>query len=102
MENWFHYSSTEVSVTLELPSNLLGFVYYLVLSQGYIGYDAGFGCECYLDNSSGERISLTSFGRDTFRQKPWTDTSIHMMSDHLLVWYDPGSCKQIMDAVEQT
>jgi len=102
MENWFHYSSTQLSVTLELPSNLLGFAYYLVLSQGHMGYGVGFGCECYLDNSSGERICITSFTRDKFREEPWTDTSIHMMSDHLLVWYDPRSCKQIMDAVEQT
>jgi len=102
MENWFHYSSTQVSVTLELPSNLLGFVYYLAISQGHMGFDVCFGCECYLDNSSGERICITSFRRDKFREEPWTDTSIHMMSDHLLIWYDPRSCKQIMDAVEQT
>ncbi|KEH18376.1 TIR-NBS-LRR class disease resistance protein [Medicago truncatula] len=102
MENWFHYPSTEVSVTLELPSNLLGFAYYVVLSQGHMGFDVGFGCECNLENSSGERICITSFKRLNIKKCDWTDTSIDMMSDHLLVWYDPRSCKQIMDAVEQT
>jgi hypothetical protein len=28
------------------------------------------------------------------------ENSIHMMSDHVVLWYDPVSCKQIMDAVE--
>jgi len=103
-ENWFHYSSTQVSITLEIPSNLLGFAYYLVLSQGHMGYDVGFGCECYMDNSSGERICITSFIEDIFLKIPFTDPdpSIHMISDHLLLWYDRQSCKQIMDAVEQT
>nr|WIL60050.1 nodulation protein [Melilotus officinalis] len=101
MENWFHYSSTQVSVTLELPSNLLGFAYYLVLSQGNMGYDVDFGCECYFDDSSGERIYITSFTRTNFLG--WLsrfNPSIHMMSDHLVFWYDQESCKKIMEAVE--
>ena len=101
MENWFHYSSTQVSFTLELPSNLLGFAYYLVLSQGRMGYGVVFGCECYLDNGSGERICITSFTRDAFKFSR-IGLPNHLMSDHLLFWYDPISCKQIMDAVEQT
>ena len=101
MENWFHYSSTQLSVTLQLPSNLLGFAYYLVLAQGHMGYDVRFVCECYLDNCSGERICITSFKRPNFIKYPWNDTSFHMISDHLVLWYDPESCKQIMDAVEQ-
>jgi len=100
MENWFHYSSTQVSVTLELPSNLLGFAYYLVLSQGRIGYGVVFGCECYLDNSSDERVCITSFTRDAFKYARIGLPS-HLMSDHLLFWYDPISCKQIMNAVEE-
>nr|WIL59964.1 nodulation protein [Melilotus officinalis] len=102
MENWFHYSSTQVSVTLELPSNLLGFAYYLVLSQGHMGYGVDFRCECFLDNNSGERIYITSFTRTNFFG--WllrVDPSIHMMSDHLVFWYDGASCKQIIEAVEE-
>jgi len=102
MENWFHYSSTQVSVTLELPSNLQGFSYYLVLSQGHMGYDVDFGCECYLDKSSADRIYIRSFTRANFFS--WLsrfDPSIHMMSDHLVFWYDQASCKQIMAAVEE-
>jgi hypothetical protein len=60
-EYWFHCPSTQVSFTLKLPPNSVGFAYYLVLSQGHMEYDVGFGCECYWDNSSGERICITSF-----------------------------------------
>ncbi|KAK2353094.1 disease resistance protein RUN1 [Trifolium repens] len=56
IEYWSHYSSTQVSFTLELPPNLFGFAYYLVLSQGHVGKGVSFGSECYLDNISGERI----------------------------------------------
>ena len=102
MENWFHYSSTQVSVTLELPSNLLGFVYYLVLSQGIMDFVVGFGCKCYLDNSSGERICITSFTEGNSIESTWNYTSFRMKSDHLVLWYDPRICKQKMDAVQQT
>jgi len=101
MENWFHYSSTQVSVSLQLPSNLLGFAYYLVLSQAEMEFSVCFRCECYLDDSSGERICITSVTRDTFTF-PWLETSFHMTSDHLVLWYDPQICKQIMDEVELT
>jgi len=104
IEYWFHHPSTQVSVTLELPPNLLGFAYYMVLSPGHMGYGVDFGCECYLDNSSGERIYITSFTRSNFYHKSWdlTNASIHMMSHHVVLWYDPQSCKQIMEAVEET
>jgi len=102
MENWFHYSSTQVSVTLQLPSNLSGFTYYLVLSQGRMGYGVDFGCECFLDNNSGERVYITSFTKTSFLGLLRRfDPLIHMMSDHLVFWYDGGSCKQIMEAVKE-
>ncbi|MCH79508.1 putative disease resistance protein (TIR-NBS-LRR class), partial [Trifolium medium] len=72
MEYWFDYTSTQVSFTLELPPNLLGFAYYFVLSQGHMRKVACFGCECYLDK----------------------------ISDHVVFWYDPVTCKQIMEAVD--
>ncbi|PNX69726.1 putative TIR-NBS-LRR resistance protein, partial [Trifolium pratense] len=52
IEYWFNYRSIQVSFTLELPPNLFGFAYYLVLSHGYVGKGVSFGCECYLDNIS--------------------------------------------------
>jgi len=87
MENWFHYSSTQVCVTLELPSNLLGFAYYLVLSQGEMEFSVRLGCECYLDNSSGERICITSviLGSSWRNKKPvmmWT-APVTIQSLHL-------------------
>jgi len=100
LENWFHYPSTQVSFTLELPHNLLGFAYYLVLSEGQTKYNVGFGCECYLNNSLGERICITSFTRAKFFGMDPSDTLIHMMSDHVVLWYDPISCKKIMEEVK--
>ncbi|CAJ2663625.1 unnamed protein product [Trifolium pratense] len=103
-ENWFHYRSTQLSITLELPPNLLGFVYYLVLSQGWVVEGARFGCECYLDSSSVERICITRFPRlDMFRYgMPYgNETIFDFASDHVVLWYDPVSCNQIMKAVEE-
>ncbi|CAL5195632.1 unnamed protein product [Lathyrus oleraceus] len=103
MKNWSRYPSSQVSFTLELPPSLLGFAYYLVLSQGNVGSCVNFGCECYWDNSSGERFHRTSFTRADFSSMFYTsnDPSIYMMLDHLVLWYDPASCKQIMEAVEE-
>ncbi|XP_058750330.1 disease resistance protein RPV1-like [Vicia villosa] len=103
MENWSNYPSTQASVTLELPPNLLGFAYYLVLSQGNVGDGVDFGCECCLDNSSGERIYITSFKRAYFSSIffSYVDPTMYMRSDHLVLWYDPAKCKQIMEAAEE-
>ncbi|WJX86411.1 hypothetical protein P8452_68723 [Trifolium repens] len=97
-EYWFQYTSTQVSFTLDLPRNLFGFAYYLVISQGRVENGAYFRCECYLENSA----TITSFMRVKSMGHHWInlENSIHMMSDHVVLWYDPISCKQIMDAVE--
>ncbi|CAJ2663627.1 unnamed protein product [Trifolium pratense] len=101
----FHYRSTQVSIILELPPNLLGFAYYLVLSQGWVEEGARFGCECYLDSSSVERICITRFPRhDMFRYSMYyydNETIINFASDHVVLWYDPVSCNQIMKEVEE-
>ncbi|CAJ2663628.1 unnamed protein product [Trifolium pratense] len=100
----FQYRSTQVSFTLELPPNLLGFAYYLVLSQGNVGGSARFGCECYLDSSSVERICITRFPRGgmfRYGMRHGNETIILMESDHVVLWYDPVSCNQIMKAVEE-
>ncbi|KAK2406392.1 disease resistance protein RUN1 [Trifolium repens] len=100
IEYWSHYSSTQVSFTLELPPNLFGFAYYLVLSQGHVGKCVSFGCECYLDNISGERICITSFQRDDVFKFRWYENIIHMLSDHVILWFDRVSCKKIMEEIK--
>ncbi|WJX92097.1 hypothetical protein P8452_73784 [Trifolium repens] len=100
IEYWSHYSSTQVSFTLELPPNLFGFAYYLVLSQGHVGKCVSYGCECYLDNTSGERICITSFQRDDVFKFRWYENIIQMMSDHVILWYDRVSCKKIMEEIK--
>ncbi|GAU28767.1 hypothetical protein TSUD_357530 [Trifolium subterraneum] len=103
-EYWSHYSSTQVSFTLELPPNLLGFSYYLVLSQGHVGYLVDFGCDCHLDNISGQRIYIRSFPRvNIFTFGLFfndDENSIRIKSDHVILWYDPISCKQIMEEIK--
>ncbi|KAL5062754.1 hypothetical protein RYX36_024491 [Vicia faba] len=103
MENWFYYHSTQASFTLELPPNLLGFAYYLILSHGNVGDGVDFRCECCLDNSSGERIYIRSFKRANFSSMVFynVDPSIYLMLDHLILWYDTAKCKQIMEVVEE-
>ncbi|GAU10314.1 hypothetical protein TSUD_351130 [Trifolium subterraneum] len=105
-EYWFNHPSKEFSFPLELPPNLLGFAYYLVLTQGTVGKGVRFGCECYLESSSGEseRICITRFPRaDIFQYCACcgNEAIIYMWSDHVVLWYDPVSCKQIMEAVEK-
>ncbi|MCH88200.1 TIR-NBS-LRR resistance protein [Trifolium medium] len=99
IEYWSHYSSTQVSFTLELPPNLLGFAYYFVLSQGHVREGVGFGCDCYLDHISGERICIT---RDNIFKFRWQcdERTILLNSDHVVLWYDPVSCKQIMEEIK--
>ncbi|GAU38826.1 hypothetical protein TSUD_356770 [Trifolium subterraneum] len=100
-EYWFNYRSTQISFTLEFPPNLLGFAYYLVLSQGYMQKRVDFGCECYLEYSSGERIYITSFTRsNSFILELSYSPLLHMMSDHVVLWYDPISCKKIMEDIK--
>ncbi|XP_058745349.1 disease resistance protein RUN1-like [Vicia villosa] len=103
IENWFHYHSTQASFTLELPPNLLGFAYYLILSHGNVGDGVDYGCECCLDNCSGERTYITSFKTAAFRSVAFynVEPSIYLMFDHLILWYDTPKCKQIMEAVEE-
>ncbi|GAU38827.1 hypothetical protein TSUD_356780 [Trifolium subterraneum] len=97
IEYCFHYRSTQGSFALELPPNLLGFSYYLVLSQGHLADGVEFGCDCYLDNISGERIRITSYARACLFT--YHKNSIDMISDHMILWYDPESFKQIMEEI---
>ncbi|KAJ1420309.1 Leucine-rich repeat 3 [Sesbania bispinosa] len=101
---WFHYHSIEPFVTIdELPLNLLGIVFYLVVSQVqscYIGYGGCFGCECYLESSGGEKINITSFFVDKSSLINTLQTSLEMMCDHVVLWYDEQCCKQIMETIK--
>ncbi|WJX92099.1 hypothetical protein P8452_73786 [Trifolium repens] len=100
-EYWFHYHSTQVSFTIELPPNLLGFAYYFVLSQGHMKKSVNFGCECYLEYSSAERIYITSFTRsNSFIYDLSYSPLLHLMSDHVVLWYDPVSCQKIMEEIK--
>ncbi|KAK2353098.1 disease resistance protein RUN1 [Trifolium repens] len=102
-EYWFNYRSTQVTFTLELPPNLLGFAYYFVLSQGNWKKGVDFGCECNLEYSSGERIYITSFTRSNsfiYELSYGSKHSIHTKSDHVVLWYDPVSCKKIMEEIK--
>ncbi|WJX86407.1 hypothetical protein P8452_68720 [Trifolium repens] len=100
-EYWFNYRSTQISFTLELPPNLLGFAYYFVLSQGNMKKGVDSGCECYLEYSSGERISITSFTRSkSFLYDLSYSPLLHLMSDHVVLWYDPVSCKKIIEEIK--
>ncbi|KAJ1420310.1 P-loop containing nucleoside triphosphate hydrolase [Sesbania bispinosa] len=100
----FSYHSTQALFTVELPPNLVGLVFYLVLSQVqscHIGYGGSFGCECCLETSWDEEINITSF---FVAESIWFNyyTSFEMMSDHVFLWYDAECCKQIMEAIKES
>ncbi|RZB97727.1 disease resistance-like protein DSC1 [Glycine soja] len=103
VREWFHCHFTQSLVTVEIPPNLLGFIFYLVVSQVklcHIGCCGSIGCECSLETSQNERISITSFVLDK------NSMLIHplpfeFMTDHVFVWYDGRICKQIMELVKE-
>ena len=102
--DWSHYHSTQTCVTIDLPrTDNMGIIFYLVLYQiqPYRIEDGGsFGCECYLETTSGECISIKSFFVDE-RVLAHSRTSFNMMSDHLFLWYDAQCCEQIMEAIKE-
>ncbi|RHN40011.1 putative leucine-rich repeat domain, L domain-containing protein [Medicago truncatula] len=99
--DWFHYHSTQTLVSIELPpSDHLGFIFYLVFSQVCIGDGASLGCDCYLETTCGECISIKSFFlRESVMFNPFF--SITIRSDHLFLWYDKQCCEQIMEAIKE-
>jgi len=105
LDYWFHYHSKQALVSVEqLPPNLSGFIQYLVLSQGQINRGGRFGCECRLETSLGETINITSFVGAEFGLFALNvdTTSIQMVSDHVLIWYDPHFCRKITETVKET
>ncbi|MED6141247.1 hypothetical protein PIB30_101342 [Stylosanthes scabra] len=108
------HSAEAYSFSVELPqdSNLVGFLFFIVLSQEQwcaieeqIGYDIreilGFGCECYLETSWGEKVHAESL---SLLQWHWDQLyhNVDITSDHALLWYDEKCCKKIMEPVRGT
>ncbi|RDX73545.1 TMV resistance protein N, partial [Mucuna pruriens] len=103
VREWFHCHFTQALVTIEPPPNLLGFIFYLVVSQfelEYIGCCGSIGCECYLEISPDERINITSFFIDEYVLLN-AEIPFELMEDHVFLWYDPQFCKQVMEAIEE-
>ncbi|XP_058750357.1 TMV resistance protein N-like [Vicia villosa] len=86
-----YQTTTESSITIELPShsNLLGFLYLVVLSpvDGMKKGGAIIKCQCNLGE---EGIKVTRFNTNV------TDLN----SDHVYVWYDPFHCDSILKFYE--
>lgn len=82
----FTHRTTKSSITIELPtrSNLLGFIYSVVLSpsNGVNKYDSIIQCQCLLAEGT----------KATWQNKGTTE----LKSDHVYVWYDPFHCDNIL------
>ncbi|KAK7283870.1 hypothetical protein RIF29_13618 [Crotalaria pallida] len=100
----FHYSSTQASLTIKLPPifKCLGFVFYFIVSPFQSCFrNLHFGCECFLEKSSGEMVEVTSF----FVLEPLLLElyllPLKLISDHVLLWYDAQCCNGIMKAIKE-
>ncbi|RDX60390.1 Disease resistance protein RML1B, partial [Mucuna pruriens] len=104
IREWFHCHFTQDLVTIEqLPPKLLGFNFYLVVSQVQscdIGHRASIGYECYWESSRGERIKITSFFVNE-NVSHSCGSPFEYMADHVFLWYDAQCCKQIMEAIKE-
>ncbi|KAL2337957.1 hypothetical protein Fmac_012403 [Flemingia macrophylla] len=102
VREWFHFHFTQSLVNIELPPNLLGFIFYSVVFQVQsrnIEPYRNIGCECYLETSTEERIKITSlFVDEFFSIDPWDQ--FQFTGDHVLLWYDAHFCKQIMEVIK--
>ncbi|KEH17605.1 disease resistance protein (TIR-NBS-LRR class) [Medicago truncatula] len=87
--DWFHYRSTEASITIELSvshspqSNIFGFIFCLILPQSLPNeknLNWKIGCECYMEG--GENIRNTSM----------CSFATGLVSDHVYLWYDENFC----------
>ncbi|XP_061365082.1 disease resistance protein RUN1-like [Gastrolobium bilobum] len=86
-----NYTTEESSITINIPnrSNLLGFIYYVVLSPfcGMKKHGTKLKCECPL--AEGTKVT-------------WLKIDItELDSDHVCVWYDPFHCDSILNSNEQ-
>uniref|UniRef100_A0A0R0IAY8 TIR domain-containing protein n=1 Tax=Glycine max TaxID=3847 RepID=A0A0R0IAY8_SOYBN len=100
----FHWHFTQALITIELPPNLLGFIFYLVVSQVqscHIGRHGSIGCECYLETDRDERISITSFFVDEECVLLHPKSPFEFMADHVFLWYDAQFYKQLMEVIKE-
>lgn len=86
------YRTNESYITIKLPnrSNLLGFIYSVVLSpvagSGMKMHGTRVKCQCHL--AEGTKVA-------------WLNTNItELNSDHVCVWYDPLHCDSILKFYE--
>ncbi|MED6198281.1 hypothetical protein PIB30_064691 [Stylosanthes scabra] len=108
------HSAEAYSFSVELPrdSNLVGFLFFIVLSEDqwsciaeHTWYGVSdlldFGCDCYLETSWGEKVHAESF---SLLQWHWDQLYHHVdiTSDHVLLWYDEECCKKIMEPIRGT
>ncbi|CAJ1971891.1 unnamed protein product [Sphenostylis stenocarpa] len=103
VQDWLHYHFTQDLVTIELPPNLLGFIFYLVVSEVQscnIGRYGSIGCECYLETSRDERMSIPSFFVEENILSNH-DPPFGFMEDHIFLWYDAQCCKKIMEVIKE-
>ncbi|KAG5009707.1 hypothetical protein JHK87_018222 [Glycine soja] len=103
VRDWFHCNFTQSLVTIELPPNLLCFIFYMVVSQVQscnIGCYGSIGCECYLETSWDERIKIPSFFVEENILSS-LDPQFGFMADHIFLWYDAQCCKQIMEVIKE-
>lgn len=103
VRDWFHCHFTHALVTIEFPPNMLGFIFYAVVSQVQschnIGHYGSIGCECYLESSRDERINISSFFiEENALFNP--DPPFEVMEDHIFLWYDEQCCRQIMEIIK--
>ncbi|KAI5393434.1 hypothetical protein KIW84_060531 [Lathyrus oleraceus] len=87
-----YQTTTESSITIELPnhSNLLGFLYSVVLSPAAgmkKGGGANIKCQCELGEEGTKVTRFNTYGTE-------------LNSDHVYVWYDPFHCDNILKFYE--
>ncbi|XP_029129500.1 TMV resistance protein N [Cajanus cajan] len=103
IRDWFHGYFTQYVVTIEYPSNVLGFIFYVVVSQVQscdIGRYGSVGCECYLEIGRDEMINMTSFFIDECFMLNY-HPPFEFMADHVFLWYDAQCCKKITEAIKE-
>ncbi|MED6113047.1 hypothetical protein PIB30_067398 [Stylosanthes scabra] len=103
----FHDSCAQKSITIQVPqlSNFFGFIFYLVVHPiqpcdvGDEELEIMFGFESYLETSWGERTRIASSCSIAWNCEFYHGFKLNVVSDHVLLWYDPECCKQIMEII---
>ncbi|XP_027337321.1 disease resistance-like protein DSC1 [Abrus precatorius] len=88
----FTYQTTGSSITIELPdpklrSNLLGFIYSVVLPSSHEMKQHGVIIQCQCREKDGKKGNATTWHHKAIKG---------LNSDHVFVWYDPFHCDSIL------